>query len=296
MTSPANPFGKYYAEILRAEGLNAFAVIDIADVSNMLAAYEVVILGQTSLTEEQVTTLSNYVAAGGNLIAMRPDRNLAGLLGLSPTGGILSEAYLLIDNTTSTGAGLVNETVQFHGTADLYTASASSILATLYSDASTPTSNPAVVWRPVGSRGGQAAAFTFDLARSIVYTRQGNPAWQQLRDVNPDCISTGVIPCGPAGPPPIRAYNYYFGAASFDPRPDWIDFSKISIPQADEQQRLLANLVLVMNLRKKPLPRFWYFPQGYKAVVVMTGDDHANGGTAGRFDKQMPKVLLAVRW
>src|SRR6185503_15498745 len=179
VASPANPFGKYYAEILRAEGLNAFSVIDISLMSpNMLASYEVVILGQTSLTEEQVTTLSNYVASGGNLIAMRPDRNLAGLLGLSPTGGILSDAYLLIDNTTSTGAGLVNETVQFHGTADLYTASASSILATLYSDASTPTSNPAVVWRPIGSRGGQAAAFTFDLARSVVYTRQGNPAWQ----------------------------------------------------------------------------------------------------------------------
>ena len=33
-----------------------------------------------------------------------------------------------------------------------------------------------------------------------------------------------------------------------------------------------------------PLPRFWYFPRGEKAVVVMTGDDHANNGTAGQFD------------
>ena len=31
--------------------------------------------------------------------------------------------------------------------------------------------------RSVGSNGGQAAAFTYDLARSVVYTRQGNPAW-----------------------------------------------------------------------------------------------------------------------
>jgi hypothetical protein len=37
--------------------------------------------------------------------------------------------------------------------------------------------------------------------------------------------------------------------------------------------------------RKRPLPRFWYFPRGEKAVVVMTGDDHANGGTVGRFDQ-----------
>jgi len=59
----------------------------------------------------------------------------------------------------------------------------------------------------------------------------------------------------------------------------------VAIPQADEQQRLLANLILDMNRDKKPLPRFWYFPRGGKAVIVMTGDDHAQGGTAGRFDQ-----------
>ena len=101
---------------------------------------------------------------------------------------------------------------------------------------------------------GQAVAFTYDLARSIVYTRQGNPAWSgQDRD--------GQIP-------PIRSDDLYFGAASFDPQPDWVDLSKVQIPQADEQQRLLANLILQMNSRKKPLPRFWYFPSGFKAAVV----------------------------
>jgi hypothetical protein len=39
-----------------------------------------------------------------------------------------------------------------------------------------------------------------------------------------------------------------------------------------------------MNLGKKPLPRFWYLPSGFKAAVVMTGDDHAGGGTAGRWN------------
>ena len=68
----------------------------------------------------------------------------------------------------------------------------------------------------------------------------------------------------------------YFGAASFDPKPDWVDLNKVAIPQADEQQRLLANLILQMNAAKKPLPRFWYFPSGFKAAVVMTGDDHGS--------------------
>src|SRR3954454_6551060 len=39
-----------------------------------------------------------------------------------------------------------------------------------------------------------------------------------------------------------------------------------------------------MNLGRKPLPKFWYFPRSAKAVIVATGDDHANGGTPGRFD------------
>ena len=39
-----------------------------------------------------------------------------------------------------------------------------------------------------------------------------------------------------------------------------------------------------MNQDRKPLPRFWYLPNGHRAAVVMTGDDHGNNGTQGRFD------------
>jgi hypothetical protein len=116
VTSSANAFSKYYAEILRAEGLNAFTVIDVSQLSAAtLSAYDVVLLGQVSLTTDQVTVVSNYVSSGGNLIAMRPDNKLAGVLGLTATGGTLSDKYLLIDNSTSVGIGLVNSTIQFHG-------------------------------------------------------------------------------------------------------------------------------------------------------------------------------------
>ena len=53
-----------------------------------------------------------------------------------------------------------------------------------------------------------------------------------------------------------------------------------------------------MNLDRKPLPRFWYLPRDEKAAVVMTGDDHGNGGTAGRFDQyeaHSPAGLLGRR-
>ncbi len=54
-----------------------------------------------------------------------------------------------------------------------------------------------------------------------------------------------------------------------------------------------------MNRDQMPLPRFWYFPRGEKAVVVMTGDDHNGGGTAGQFDwdiSQSPAGCNVAEW
>ena len=278
VTNTANPFSQYYAELLLTEGLNEFDLKDISFVSNeTLVPYDVVILGQVALQPSQVSIVSNWVNAGGNLIAMRPDKKLAGLFGLVDTGATLANGYLLVDTSTGPGAGIVGETIQFHGTADCYTVASEThivSLATLYSNVQTATLHPAVTLRSVGSNGGQAAAFTYDLARSIVYTRQGNPAWAgQARD--------GLLP--------VRSDDLFYGAATNDMQPDWIDLTnnKVAIPQADEQQRLLANLILTMNSDKNLLPRFWYFPHGYEALVVMTGDDHggANGNIASRCDQ-----------
>lgn len=269
VTSGSSPFGKYYAEILRTEGFNAFAVADITTVTaSTLAAYDLVVLAKTALTSAQVTLLTTWVNGGGNLIAMAPDSQLASLLGIAATGSVLSDGYLRVDTSASPGNGIVDQTIQFHGAAGLYSLSGATQVAALYSTATAALSNPAVTLRAFGS--GKAAAFAYDLAASIVYTRQGNPLWAaQERD----------------GVAPIRSDDKFYGNAVGDVRPDWIDLSKVAIPQADEQQRLLANLILSMNASKKPLPRFWYFPNGAKAVVIMTGDDHGNGGTAGRFDQ-----------
>ncbi|MGH8609438.1 MAG: DUF4082 domain-containing protein, partial [Gammaproteobacteria bacterium] len=272
VTGASSTFGTYYAEILRSEGLNLFAVSNISSVNAAtLAGYDAVILAPVPLSVAQVGMFTDWVSAGGNLIAMRPDPQLSGLLGISVTGATLSNAYLLVDTSQSPGNGIVGQTIQFHGTADRYTLNGASSLATLYTNATTTTSNPAVTLRSVGANGGQAAAFAYNLAPSIVYTRQGNPAWAgQERDNRTQAI---------------RSDDMFFGNAAGDPQPDWVDLNKVAIPQADEQQRLLANLILHMNLDRKPLPRFWYFPRGEKAVVIMTGDDHGNGGTEGRFNQ-----------
>jgi N,N-dimethylformamidase beta subunit-like, C-terminal/Domain of unknown function (DUF4082)/Bacterial Ig-like domain/Bacterial Ig domain len=274
--SASATFGRFYAEILRAEGMNAFSVDDITNITaGILANYDVVILAPTpTLTSAQVTLFTDWVNAGGNLIAMRPDAQLAGLLGLTASPGTIANGYMLVKTTEIPGNGIVNQTMQYHDTADLYTLNGASDVAVLYSDAVTATTNPAVTLNNVGTNGGKAAAFTYDLATSVVYTRQGNPIWESMeRD----------------GFSPIRSDDKYFGNAAADPQLDWVDLSKVAIPQADEQQRLLVNLIIQMNLDKRPLPRFWYFPRGEKAVVVMTGDDHANNGTEGRFNQFISK-------
>jgi hypothetical protein len=275
ITQASRPFSSYADEILDAEGLEQNTMLDLSLVTpSILSGFDTVILGDAALSTTDATNLTNYVTAGGNLIALRPDKKLQSLLGIIDLAGItMSNDYLKVDTSAGTpGAGITSSTMQYHGTADRYLLNGATAVATLYSTASQATSSPAVTVRSVGANGGQAAAFTYDLARSVVQTRQGNPSWTgQDRD--------GIFP--------TRTNDLFFGAKLGDLQPDWVDLNKVAIPQADEQQRLLANMVTLMGADRKPVPRLWYFPHGYKAAVVMTGDDHANGGTAGRFNQYL---------
>ncbi|MFJ1706160.1 Ig-like domain-containing protein [Kitasatospora sp. NPDC088346] len=280
VSNPANPYTRYYTEILKAEGLNYYKVSDLSSVSAAtLASYDVVLLGESALTPAQVTMFSTWTTGGGRLIAMRPDKQLAPLLGLTATPDTLADTYLKIDTSAAPGTGLTADTMGFHGAADRYTLNGATAVATLYSDANTATANPAVTLRTVGT--GRAAAFTFDLAKSVVQTRQGNIAWAgQQRD------STDGY----------EASEMFYGTGG---QPDWNNLDKALIPIADEQQRLLANLITTMDAAKKPLPRFWYFPRDVKAVVVMSGDDHGIGGTVGRWDgyiAQSPPGCNVANW
>ena len=263
ISSNLNPFSRYLVEILRAQGYTSFKAVDISEVRSdpaMLNDYDVILLGQITLTGSDVSLLTTWTTAGGTLIAQRPSSLLYPLMGITSSGSIVdnnTNTYLLVNTAAgSPGAGIVDQTIQFHGVADLYNMlTGTTSLATLYSSASTAMPNPAITSANVGTNGGKAIAFSFDLAKSIVLTRQGNIAWRgQSRD-----NQTG----------PTRSDNLFY--------PNYVDFNKIQIPQADEQQHLLTNIILLDNLHKKPLPHLWFLPNGLKAAVVMTGDDHNNG-------------------
>ena len=129
-------------------------------------------------------------------------------------------------------------------------------LAQLYSTATISTSYPAVVAANTG--GGQAVAFTYDLASNVAYMRQGNPANANL-DIDGDRY--------------VRTIDLFQTVGGGAP---WIDRDKIPVPQADEQQRLLARLALQLVGRNRPMPQLWYFPGTAKTMQIMTSDGHWN--------------------
>ena len=248
-TRSSNPFGRYLAEMLRAEGLNGFRVARLDSLDrDYLSHFDVVLLSDGPLEADQVELLRGYVTGGGGLIAMRPDPQLAAILGVSFTSA-LAEGYLRVDPDHPAGQGITTEPIQFHGAADIVQLDGAEAVAWLNASAGTTTGAPLVTLHTAGA--GKAALWAFDLARSVALTRQGNPAKAyQERD----------------GLDGIRACDMFVG---------WIDLDRIEIPQADEQQRLLVNLIQQCS-RGGPQPRLWYLPPAAGAVLVATGDAHHN--------------------
>ena len=105
VANSADPFSRYYAEILQGEGLNEFDVVDLGSLTPaQLSSHQVIVLAQTTgLTDAQVSTLTSWVQGGGNLVAMRPDPKLGPLLGLGPDTGDLSQGYIGIDAASPPG-------------------------------------------------------------------------------------------------------------------------------------------------------------------------------------------------
>jgi hypothetical protein len=249
-----NPFGLYWSEIMRTEGLNCFAMARLKDMQQSdLAQCDVVLLAEQSLLQPSVQLLSNYVANGGRLIAMRPDKQLASLLGVVAEAGSAVSGYMQIDTAHSLGQGFTDTSLQFHGVADHYRLDGARAIAWL-ADKNNRHSHPAVTQHQFGR--GQAALWAFDLARSIALTRQGN-----LARANQD----------------LDGFFYVRAADIFV---NWIDFDRMAIPQADEQQRLLAKLLTRMSVDRLPLPRLWYFPGAANSMLVATSDAHQNPAAA----------------
>jgi hypothetical protein len=248
-------FGSYTGEILKAEGFNEFKIESPNDpvvTLKRLNDFDIVILAETTLTDAQKKLFFRYVEGGGRLVAFRPDKRLAPLFGLKDISKTVEEGCIGIDTAKGIGKGLISQTLQYHGASDLYQLNGGVKIAGLYADSQNLIDYPSLVVNNYGK--GNAAAFTYNLPKSIVYTRQGNPDWAgEERDKVDGPTATDLF-CPRQG------------------EKQWNDPSKIALPQADEQMRLLSHLIEDFNSDRKPLPRFWYFPDDHKCIFIFTID------------------------
>ena len=169
--------------------------------------------------------LSDWVDRGGNLIAMRPDPDLAGLLGLTDSGTDLSDA-LPPDRHQRRRAGCrprrPDDPVPRHGRPVHADGRRRGRRGAVLERDGRPPANPAVTLRIVGTNGGQAAAFAYDLARR----------W-----------STRARAIRPGRARSATASSRRSSAPTTCSSPTGSTSPRSQIPQADEQQRLLANLI-----------------------------------------------------
>jgi hypothetical protein len=269
LTDPGTVYGDALCSaILATEGLPTCAATDAGNLTPALTLtpFQVIILAAgPPLSSAQVAQVTAWVRQGGDLIAMRPADNLDRLLGLGSSIATLADGYLRIDTRRPPGAGLEAETMRYHGDADEHPLRGASAVARLYSSTSDPAGYPAMTLHRVGA--GTASAYSFDLARSVLRTRNGDP----------DLIGKQTV----SSDDQIRLADR-FGH-------NYLDLSRASIPQADELMHLLTHQIL----QATPLPRLWYLPTYrpqthigglLRAAVVLTGDDHDfNSQTLARF-------------
>jgi hypothetical protein len=257
-SSSTNRFGAYLGEIMRAEGFMAFEQKDISQITH-LDAYSVVVLSEMALGT-RANLFTSYVNGGGKLIAMRPDAQLNSLCGWStdtatPT---FADGYVKFDTSSGKpGNGLRSESMQYHGGANKYLATLAGGTTKVASFVQGTTElAPAIVQRSSG--GGTISCWAYDLAKSVAYTRQGNPT-----NADVDTDGDGVL----------RTIDLFQANGGGDP---WIDRDKISFPQADEQMRLFGHILEDFAWNDIPMPRLWYFPNKEKTMLILTGDAHAN--------------------
>lgn len=248
-------FGTYTAEILKTEGFNEFQLDSLSDkkiTKAYLEKFDLVILAETNVGASKKELLTSYVENGGNLIAFRPDKSLNELFGVDAAEGIINEGYIRI-NAGNIQPGRISEsTLQFHGNADKYYVKNAEIIAEIFDENEIKSEFPGVVSNQFGN--GKTVAFLYNLPKSIVYTRQGNP---EFADTEKDGI------------PGLRGLDLFTDG--------WVDTSKNTLNQADQQMALLSKCIENMSESIKPLPRFWYFPDTLKCVATLTNDGEYRG-------------------
>ena len=157
------------------------------------------VLGEVSVTAAQANALTTWVNGGGNLLAMRPSSTLSTLLGIAASG-TTSNAYLKVDAAAAEQASspTPSSTTALLIVMRSRRASRCHHLFERDNGHDLPGCDTARCWNQRWSGG----RVHLDLARSVVQSRQGNPAWAgrnamgSHRSDRMICSSAGAQPTG----------------------------------------------------------------------------------------------------
>ena len=250
-------FSGYITEILHIEGYNWFEVHDLARTdldSESLAGRHVVFLTHIDPAEDVQDLLLSYVRGGGNLVALRPPREMAAKLGFGSSGAerSLVDRYISPSPICALNMGAELGPLQFHGRGEEYTWSGepNAVLAYFAAQADYVTSFPAITIGTLGE--GHWAMFSYDLAESTVLFHQGRR----------EQASTGTRP-DPDGDLQFKPNDLFVG---------FLDPALRHIPQADLHQDALVRILEWIGSVTKPIPRMWHFPNGARAGAFINGD------------------------
>ncbi len=255
-TTDANPFSRYIAEILRAEGILTFETWNLASGpldSSVIPQYQLII---TATPSRQLISLKSdldaWVRRGGRLLMVAPPQDFDTILGVRTAGSSSTDGYVQFDTTQPMAGNLSCTPIQFFGhTVNLQPTSAT-VLARLSKRKEGPFTIPAAGVDTCGL--GRTGFLSYDLGTTVVTLRQGRPP-QSVPARSVDRDGDGVF----------KTTDLYY---------DSFDYSNTTIPQADLQQSLFARMIFDLLLPEYVIPRIWYFPDGKPCVALLTGDHH----------------------
>ena len=209
-------------------------------------------------SDAQAAMLSNWVSAGGNLIALRPDTRLAGLLGIAPLGGATSDdANLSVDTSRAPGAGITSASLPIpRSRRTAMRSRAPTSVAGLSSG------TPAVTRTRTGRRRARRRRLHLTTSRApVVETGRATQRGRAWSATTTRSASSAPTTCSSATP---RAASR--GSTSrARPSPRRTNSSACS-PTS-----------ITQRLRGRRSRASGTCPSGNKAAVVLTGDDHGRG-------------------
>jgi len=245
-------FGHYLEEILLAEGFPYFRTINLKDIENINPQeYPLLIFSETEFSEKEAKCILSYVRSGGCIFLMKPNKEMRKALNLEVKGEI-SDGYIYWKN---------GRPLQFHSRANIYPEK-ESLSSLAYLKQKKEEKNISLGFFTLKLGRGKIGIFPFNLPKSILLTRQGNPAWKNSKG---DKFGKGR-PGDPNYHGAIRPGDLFYRLSG----EKWIDPENTDIPQADFLQRFFIEQII--SFSSIPLPRLWYFPNLEKVSFSIVAD------------------------